>query len=114
MPTRVTRYMPDGSVREVWSDDQATRLRRAGFVPARASRFEAIAEGEHAGLFHVDFTPLAEVAGDDSFRVCLTRPFSLYDTARSAEVAWLEAHYVLGTPERPGTPAELLGPEKSS
>lgn len=89
------RYMPDGSVRGIWDDSTAKRERSQGSVPHRASRIEAIEEGPNAGLFHVDFTPLAEMTGRDEFRLCLARAFESYEEARRAEVEWLTHNYVL-------------------
>lgn len=87
------RYLADGSTRAVWRDDLADRERRHGVAPVRASRIEV---EPASGRFHVDFTPLAEAAGDDRWRCCLRETFLRYDEAVRREVAWLETEYVLG------------------
>lgn len=85
------RYMPDGSVRGVWDDVTSKRERSHGFLPHRASRIEAT----ETGLFHVDFSPLADITNREDFRVCLVSTFERYEDARKAEVAWLLENYVL-------------------
>lgn len=101
------RYLPDGSTRAIWVDSQANRERRQGVVPFRASRIEVIPTGTLAGRFHVDFTPLAEETQDNTYRCCLLPTFLLYGDANRAEVAWLEANFILAETThatRPQTP----------
>lgn len=95
--TRVTLTAGPGGVRAVWPAD--ADLRPLGFAPARASHIEVVPPGgPAAGRFYVDFGPLADATGDGRYRVCLAATFALYDDARRAEVAWLEAHYLTGAP----------------
>lgn len=91
----VKRYLPDGSVRAIWDDRTGDRERRQGLVPGRASRIEVVPEGPKAGLFHVDFSPLADLTGDDRYRACLAQTFASYTEANRAEVAWLLENYVM-------------------
>ncbi len=91
---RIKSYRPDGTARSIWNDAQAKTLRAAGVVPRRASRVEVIEEGPHRGLFHVDFTLLADATGDDRYRVCLVSPFETHAAAVAAEVAWLNRNWV--------------------
>jgi hypothetical protein len=92
-------FRPDGDVRAVWDDSTARGFRAAGVVPRRASRIEVIGEGPAYGLFHVDFSPLADLTGDERYRVCLTRAFESYAEANRAEVEWLTGNWVLGDPD---------------
>lgn len=91
----IKRYLPTGETRAIWDDSQARRERRQGGRPARASRIEAIPDGPRAGLFHVDFTPLAELTGEPAHRCCLPQTFDAHGDAVRAEVAWLVENYVL-------------------
>lgn len=89
------RYLPDGSTRSVWSDSQKIRERRYGSRIFRGSNIEVIESGARAGLFHVDFTPLAVATGNDSYRCCLLRTFDGRSEAERHEIAWLNRFYVL-------------------
>lgn len=91
----VKRYLPDGDTRAVWADAVASREREHGVIPQRASRIEVITEGPQRGMFHVDFSLLADVTGDDRFRICLLETFEDYAKANAAEVAWLHKNWVL-------------------
>lgn len=95
MPKLLKAYRPDGTARAVWSDSVAPGFRRTGALPVRASRVEVIPDGVHRGLFHVDFSLLADATKDERLRVCLARPFESYQGAVAAEVAWLERNWVL-------------------
>jgi hypothetical protein len=90
-------YRPDGTKRAVWSDQAAPSFRKAGVIPERASRVEVIRDGPNRGKFSVDFSLLADLTKDERFRVSLSRPFESYAAAVAAEVAWLEANWVLGS-----------------
>jgi hypothetical protein len=89
-------YRPDGTKRAVWSDRAAPSFRKAGVIPERASRVEVIRDGPNRGKFSVDFALLADLTKDERYRVCLARAFESYQEAVRAEVAWLEANWVLG------------------
>lgn len=91
----VKRYLPTGETRSVWNDAVASREREHGVLPQRASRIEVITEGPKRGLFHVDFSLLADVTGDERFRICLREAFVDYSAANAAEVAWLHDNWVL-------------------
>lgn len=99
------RYLPDGSTRAIWDDAVGGRERHQGVIPQRASRIEVIPDGPKRGLFHVDFTLLAEAVQDDSYRVCLVQTFENYGDANKAEVEWLRKNWVLtaSTPARSAT-----------
>lgn len=86
-------FAPNGDVRGLWSDH--IDLRRVGLMPARASRVEVILEGPHRGLFHVDFTPLAELTSNPTLAVCLTSPFTSHDAAVQAEQRWLHHAFIM-------------------
>lgn len=97
-PKLLKAFRPDGTVRAVWDDQTAPSFRAAGVMPRRASRVEVIEPHfceKKCGLFHVDFTPLAEATGDDRYRVCLAVPFYQYAAAVAAEVRWLQQNWVL-------------------
>ena len=94
MPKLLKAYRRDGT-RAIWSDQVAPSFRATGVIPQRASRVEVITEGPQRGLFHVDFSLLADATGDDRLRVCLVKPFLSYNAAVAAEVAWLEQNWVL-------------------
>lgn len=95
MATLLKAYRPDGVTRAVWRDHLGPGLRQAGAVPRRASRVEVIEDGPHAGRFHVDLSLLADIAGTDRLRVCLTTTFDGYAAAVAAEVAFIERNWVL-------------------
>lgn len=88
-------YRPDGSRRGIFRRESSGLFRRAGSKPVRASRVEVVPT-DPDGRFHVDFGPLADLTGDERFRVCLTKLFDQYEDAVAAEVAWLETNYILG------------------
>lgn len=92
----ILRFLPSGQVRGIYTDEIPLRQILPGVMPQRASRVEVIPEGPHRGKFHVDFTLLAEMTGNDDYRVCLARPFDSYKEAVAAEVEWLRVNYVLG------------------
>ena len=94
----IAAYRPDGSRRGIFRRESSGLFRSAGQRPARASRVEVL-PNDPDGRFHVDFGPLADLTGDERFRVCLTQLFPEYEDAVAAEVAWLEKHYVVGDPE---------------
>lgn len=91
----VKRYLPDGTTRSVWDDATASREREHGVIPQRASRIEVITEGPQRGLFHVDFSLLADATGDERFRICLRETFEDYAAANRREVEWLHQNWVL-------------------
>ncbi len=95
MQNLLKRYLPDGTTRAVWRDAVGPQERRHGVIPQRASRIEVIPVGPQRGRFYVDFTPLAEATGNDTYRVCLLQTFESYSVANTTEVAWLEQNWVL-------------------
>lgn len=92
-------YHTDGSIRAVWQDSMDSSLRASGLVPRRASRVEVITEGPNMDLFHVDFSPLAEITKQSKYAVCLTKTFGTHTEAVQAEVAWLEKNWVIHSRE---------------
>lgn len=87
-------FRPDGTSRAIWSKPYAGTLRRHGVMPVRGSHVIAVTEGAGRGLFHVDFSPLADMTRDDTLRVCLTQLFESHEEAVAAEHAWLIHNWV--------------------
>jgi hypothetical protein len=95
MAARLVKVYTAGTQRAIWTSDNEKLLRAQGALPQRASRVEVIPDGEHRGLFHVDFSPLAAITGDCRYAVCLPKPFASYHEAVAAEVAWLQQNWML-------------------
>src|ERR1019366_5140391 len=68
-------YRPDGSTRAIWSKSFARVNRQHRVMPLRASCVIAITEGKFTGMFHVDFSPLADLTKKENLHVCLTQTF---------------------------------------
>lgn len=99
MATHIKRYMPDGSVRGVLSDETVARERKVNALPVRASRVE-IAEGTN--MYHVDFSLVAQALNRPEFEICLRHLFETHGDAVKAEVSWLNENYVREGVEGPG------------
>jgi hypothetical protein len=87
-------YKPDGTATAIWNDATSQILRKAGSVPKRASRVEAIDSGPHRGKFYVDMTLLATLAEDTSLEVCLVQTFENYADAITAELQFIRANWL--------------------
>ena len=91
-------FRPNGEIRGIWNDQTGPGFRTHGAIPQRASRVEVIQEGPSRGMFYVDFSPLADITGDDRYRCCLAEVFESYSRAVATEVEWLTKYWVLGEP----------------
>ncbi len=91
-------YRADGTTRAISARPFARVARRHRVMPARGSNVIAITEGERAGYFHVDFSPLANLMCEEKYRVCLTEVFESHEEAVRAEHRWLVANWVLEIP----------------
>lgn len=87
-------YRTDGSVRAIWAKPFARVFREHNTLPVRGSNVIAISEGRYRGWFHVDFSSLADLTGDESFRVCLRVPYESHEEAVAAEHVWLISNWV--------------------
>ena len=96
-PQLLKAYRPDGSIRAIWTDKVAPAFREAGAIPHRASNVEVIEVGPNRGKFHVDFSKLADLTGNETYRVCLCQAFDTHGAAVAAEVRWLELNWVIAT-----------------
>ena len=95
MATSIKSYRPDGSARAIWSKPFARVFRDHGIMPVRGSNVIAITENCNKGWFHVDFTALALITGDERFAVCLREPYETHEEAVAAEHAWLIQNWVM-------------------
>ena len=96
MAETVRRYLPSGKTLSIWTDSSSAYERKAGNIPQRASRVEVIESGKFAGFFHADMSLIADIVGNDSFRVCLFPPRDKYSEAVMDEVTWLKEHFLNG------------------
>ena len=87
-------FLPTGETRAIWTAPVSSTFRQHHVLPKRASRIEVIQEGKSRGLFHVDFSLLADATGNDDFRCCLLTPFASYEEANRAELDWLRKNWL--------------------
>lgn len=95
----VKRFMPDGDVRCIVTDNNARRERSQGLRFTRASNVEVAVDGDGkevgSSLYCVDFTRLSEFTGRNEFAVCLLNLFETHGDAVKAEVEWLKTNYIM-------------------
>jgi hypothetical protein len=92
----VVLTIEDGELKCIISNDaDAPELCEMLDAPIqRASSIESIQEGSKRGWWYVDMTPLYVTTGDVKHACCLLQLFPTRSLAMTAEVEWLEEHFL--------------------